>query len=261
VLALFDLQQRFARAMTTGNGTALVGHLLGGSDPATRLAIHSRHYATSLATALCEKFPASAWLAGAAVVRDAASAYARLYPPLQPCIAEYGRDFPRFIARHWRAAHLPYLEAFAELEWAVGRASIAIDAPSLSWTELANRGAERLVDSTLGLQLGVYYVRAAWRIDELMQAYLGGAAPERFGLLNTATLIEVQGARGAFQLTRLDPATFAFRTALVGGRTIGEAAEAALAIDATFDLGNGLRALVAAGLVTGCAIGEQEALP
>ena len=259
MLALFDLQQRFARAMTTGDTTALTGHLIGGSDPDARLAIHLRHYATSLATALCDKFPASAWLAGTAALREAADAYTRLHPPLQPCIAEYGRDFPQFLARHARAPKLPYLASFAELEWAVGQASIAIDVAALSWTELANRGAEGLVDATLALQPGVQYVRADWRIDELMQTYLGGAAPERFVLLEVATPIEVHGARGAFQLTRLDAATFAFRTALAAGRTLGDAAETALAIDATFDPGNALRALVDARLVIDTSIGPREA--
>lgn len=261
MLALFDLQQRFAHAMTTGDGTLLSGHLIGGSDPDARLAIHLRHYAMSLATALCDKFPASAWLSGTAVVREAAEAYTRLHPPLQPCIAEYGREFPQFLARHPSAAHLPYLASFAELEWAVGQVSIAIEVAPLSWTELTNRGIEGLIDSVLALQPGVHYVRADWRIDELMYAYLGGAAPERFVLLDLATLIEVRGARGALQLSRLDPATFAFRMALAAGRALGDAADTALTIDATFDPGKALRALVEARLVTDSSIDEQEQGP
>ena len=260
MLALDELQQRFARAMTTGDATELVGHLRGGSDSRSRLAIHLRHYATSLATALCDKFPASAWLVGAATMRDAANAYVRLHPPLQPCIAEYGEDFPQFLSRQAFAAHLPYVQSFAELEWAVGHASIAIEAPPLTWPELANLGAEHIVDSTLVLQLGVHYVRAAWRIDELMQTYLAGAAPDRFVLTAAPTAIEVLGARGAVRLTRLDEATFAFRAALAVGRTIGDAADSTLAINATFDPGTALRALLNERLVTSCSTHEQEAL-
>jgi hypothetical protein len=161
VHALVDLQRSFARAMTSGNGAALGGHLRGGPDLDKRLVIHLRHYATSLTAALCDKFPASTWLLGTEVVREAAAAYVRLHPPLQPCIAEYGRDFPQFLARHPRATRLPYVRSFAELEWAVAQASIAVDAHPLSWTELAASGAERLVDSRLALQPGVHYVRTA----------------------------------------------------------------------------------------------------
>ncbi len=256
--ALADLQRSFAHAMTSGDGAAVGRQLRGGHDPGKRLAIHLRHYAASLAAALCDKFPASTWLIGAVAMREAAQAYARLHPPLQPCIAEYGRDFPAFLARHPAAARLPYVRSFAELEWAVARASIAVDAPPLSWVELAARGAERLVESSLVLQAGVHYVRADWCIDELMQAYLSGAAPERFVLADADTRIEVRGARGAFTLARLDAATFAFRTTLAAGRTVGEAADAALTVDQAFDPGGALRALADAELVTASATEPQE---
>lgn len=258
MLGLVDLQRSFARAMTSGDGAALGGHLRGGRAPGQRLAIHLRHYAASLAAALCDKFPASGWLVGADVMHEAADGYARLHPPLQPCIAEYGRDFPQFLGRHARAAGLPYVRSFAELEWAVAQASIEIDAPPLSWTALAARGAERLVDSTLVWQPGVHYVRADWRIDELMQTYLSGVAPERFVLVDADTLLEVQGARGTFRFARLDAATFAFRTTLAAGRTVGEAADAALDLDPGFDPGGALRALVDAGLVAASSAGTRE---
>jgi putative DNA-binding protein len=258
VHGLVELQRSFARAMTSGDGAALGGRLRGGRDPGERLAIHLRHYAASLAAALCDKFPASSWLVGAAAMREAAGAYARLRPPLQPCVAEYGRDFPQFLARHPRTACVPYVRSFAELEWAVVQASIAIDAPPLSWTELAAGGAERLVDARLVLQTGVHYVRADWRIDELMQTYSSGAAPDRFVLMNADTPIEARGARGAFTLVRLDAATFAFRTALAAGRTVGEAADTALVLDQGFDAGRALRALVDAELVTAGATATQE---
>jgi hypothetical protein len=92
-----------------------------------------------------------------------------------------------------------------------------------------------------------------------MQTYLTGAAPERFVLIEAPTSLEVQGARGAFRLTRLDAATFAFRTALAAHRTVGDAADAALALDPAFDAGHGLRALVDARLVIRRSISRQEA--
>lgn len=260
MLGLDDVQQRFAHAMTTGDGRRIAADLRGGGDPRARLAIHLRHYATSLATALRNKFPALTWLVGPSVMSDAAIVYARLHPPLEPCIAEYGREFPKYLSQHPRAAELPYLLSFGELEWAIAQASIAIARRPLTWTEVANVDAERIVDATLALQPGVYHVRSAWRIDELMQAYLNEATPERFVLMEVPTLLEVQGARGAFRLTRLDAATFAFRAALAASRTVGDAADAALAIEPAFDAGHGLRAIVDARLATHYSIREQEAL-
>lgn len=256
--SLADLQAGFARAMTTGERRPVVASLVGGADPGTRLDIHLRHYEASLVAALREKFPACAWLAGADLVNAAARAYVRAHPPEQPCIAEYGDDFPQFLARWGRAAALPYLESFARLEWAVGQVSIAIDYPCRSWADLVHADPEQLVDSALPLQPGLHYLCSAWRVDALMMTYLGGTEPERFVLSEADTFIEVRGVRGNVQLTRLDAAAFAFRTALAAGHSTGNAAERALERDSTFDAGQALRRLVQAGLVTGTPVIIEE---
>lgn len=250
MLLLADLQTQFARAMTTGEGAPGVMQLWGGANPGKRLNIHLRHYEASLTAALGDKFPACAWLAGADVVSPAARAYVHAHPPTQPCIAEYGEDFPQFLANHGRARTLPYLESFAELEWAVGRASIAIDDPPLSWSEIGRIGSERLIDSVLALQPGLRYLCSAWAVDQLMTTYLSGTEPERFVLPESDTFIEVRGARGTVHLARLDGATFTFRRDLAAGRSVGDAAGSALDRDSTFDPGEALRLLVRAGLIT-----------
>ncbi len=248
--SLADLQSRIARAMTTGECESAVAQLVGGASPEMRLNIHLHHYTASLTAALREKFPACAWLAGADLVSAAAHAFVRTHPPLQPCIAEYGGDFPQFLASFGRAGTLSYLESFAALEWAVGQVSIAIDQPASSWSDLARHGPERLVDSVLSLQPGLRYLRSDWGVDELMKLYLGATEPERFVLLESATFIEVRGARGTVCLARLDAATFTFRAELAQGRSVGDAADRALELDSTFDPGEALRLLVHADLVT-----------
>jgi hypothetical protein len=228
----------------------VVASLVGGTDPSKRLDIHRRHYETSLTAALSDKFPGCSWLAGADLVSAAARSYVHTRPPQQPCIAEYGADFPEFLASYERASALPYLESFAELEWAVGHASIAVDYPPLSWPELARVGSQELVDVALSLQPGVRYVRSAWGVDELMTTYLSGTEPERFVLPESDTFIEVRGARGELRLARLDGATFVFRSELAAGGSIGDAASRALEHDFTFDPGQALRLLVDSGLAT-----------
>jgi hypothetical protein len=65
------------------------------------------------------------------------------------------------------------------------------------------------------------------------------------------TCIEVCGARGDLQIGRIHSAAFEFRAALNAGRSIGDAAGAALACDELFDAGTALRQLVEAGLAIG----------
>jgi hypothetical protein len=247
--SLADLQGTFARALTAGAAaTPFAAELVGGADSAARFAIHQRHYESSLTDALRTKFPACAWLAGADVVAAAARAYARRYPPSRPCIAEYGREFPGFLAAFGRG--LPYLESFAELEWAVGQASIAVERTPCSWTEVSRLDPERLVDSRLVLQPGLHYLASSWRIDELMTTYLGGSEPERFELVESNTWVEVRGARGEVGVSRLEPSVFEFRTALAAGIPLGEAASRALDTDASFDAGAALRTLADTRLIT-----------
>ncbi|MEO8464641.1 MAG: DNA-binding domain-containing protein [Gammaproteobacteria bacterium] len=249
MLSLADLQCSVARAMITGETEPAAAWLVGGARPEKRLDIHLRHYEASLTAALREKFPACAWLAGANVVSAVACEYVRARPPRLLCIADYGEDFPRFLANDGRARTMPYLESFAALEWAVGRVSIAIDHPPISWSDIGRMGSERLLDSTLSLQPGVRYLSSTWGVDELMATYLSGIEPERFVLPESDTFIEVRGARGAVHLTRLDGATFTFRRELAAGCSIGYAAGAALDRDSTFDPGEALRLLAHANLI------------
>lgn len=248
--SLDDLQDGVARAVVAGEVEPVAPALVGGADPAKRLGIHRRNYEISLTAALCDKFPATAWLVGAELVADAARAYVRARPPRKPCIAEYGGDFPEFVARYGRAAALPYLCSFAELEQAVADASIAIDSPPLTWAEIASIGPERLLDLGLTLQPGLRYLRSAWAVDELMTMYLAEAERDEFVLPEEDTFVEVRGARGTLSMTRLDAATFSFRTALRRGRSIAAASDTALECDGNFDAGAALLQLTQSGLAT-----------
>ncbi len=77
MLSLSSLQARVAHAVIMGDVEPVAAYLAGGADPRKRLAIHQRHYETSLTRALCDKFPATAWLAGTDIVAAAAREYIR----------------------------------------------------------------------------------------------------------------------------------------------------------------------------------------
>jgi putative DNA-binding protein len=238
---------------------ALTPHIVGGRDPKARLAIHHHHYQASLTRALMEKFPAVSWLTGEGFATDAAQAFVRRHPPAAPCIAEYGADYPPFLGSRPGAERLPYLRAFAELEWHVGQVSIAVERPPLAIECLASIEASELADHRLTLQGGLRYCAAAWPVDELITLYLRDAAPERFAFEPVCVQLEIRGARGEFNIERLEQPEFSFRSAIASGETIGIAAEHAFDADATFDPGQALLRLVGAGLVI--AIDKPETNP
>ena len=252
MLSLSNLQRRVRNAVIADAGTGmddLAPLLVGGRDPRGRLAIHRRHYEASLVAALMEKFPAVTWLTGAAFITEAARTFVHRHPPRVPCIAEYGAGFPQWLADRAGAERLPYLRAFAELERCVGRAAIAVDVPPIALSAFADH-EETLADLRPCLQPGLNYLAAAWPVDDLMRLYLSDAAPDRYVFEPMDLYLEIRGARGEFQVTRLDAASFHFRNALARGQSIGGASEVGLEQDALFDPGQALVALVASGLVT-----------
>lgn len=242
-------------------GEADLGGLLwGGRHPERRFAIHQRHVESSLTSAVVGRFPATGWLVGGRRIEAAARAYVHRFPPAAPCIAEYGETFPEFLATWPDTAHLRYLPDFAALDWHVGRVAIEVTRPAFDRTDLVGLDAEALPLMAVGLQPGLHYHGTHWDLDGLLQQFFADDAAERWHLREEAVYVEVRGARGAFQLSRLDPATFTFREALMVGCSLGTAATAATAVDPTFDPGVALLALLDERLVVALTsrIGAHE---
>jgi hypothetical protein len=250
VLALHNLQKAVRDALILDDISGLDSVLVGGRDARTRLAIHQRHYRASLITALLDRFPAAVWLLGSTFVTEAARRFVRVHPPSRPCITEYGDDFPAFLSGLPGAADFPYVRPFANLEWHLGRVSLAIVRPALTQADLAELDPDRLADLTLPLQPGVQYLQTAWAVDDLMRLYLTDSAPDRFTLNEGQVWIELRGASGEIHMNRLDRGTFTFRMALSAAPPLGEATASALDVDATFDAGEALTALINEGLAT-----------
>ena len=249
--SLAETQLRLRRAVVGDDAASVVPLLIGGRDPERRLAIHRRHYESSLVTAIRTKFPATAWLVGSPFLDDAAKKFARQHPPATPCIAEYGEEFPGFLSTHPSAARVPYLYSFAELEWHLGQAAIAVDRPTLAFEGFSRFDMNTLMDTRLALQAGLRYLYASWPVDDLMKLYLSETAPSEYRLAPADVWLEVRGARGEFQINRLDLAEFVFRKAIWEGQSIGASAERALDANAEFDSGRAFTALVGSGHVIG----------
>jgi hypothetical protein len=175
---LADLQADIAAALTDARTPECEPLLIGGARPGDRFAIHQRHYRSSLARAIVERFPATVWLTGSDFVAHAAAAFVRARPPARPCIAEYGDSFPTFLAAQPEAARLPYLAQFATIDWHLGRLAVAIDAAPIA-------------------------LRIDWALDELFTCFLGGRAPDQFTLRAETVWLELHGERGELSLRRL----------------------------------------------------------
>jgi hypothetical protein len=249
---LAETQLRFRDAVVQGavqHAISLASLLVGGRSPEKRLIVHQRNYRQSLVEALLIKFPATGWLLGTQILTEAATHFIREYPPQGPCIAEFGAEFPDFLSRSPAAVRALYVREFAELEWHVGKAAIAVSAVPVALEELSSIEEQALPDMVLQLQPGLHYLSMSWPVDELFELYLSETIPERFEISPAEVRLEVRGARGEFHFMRLDPAEATFRKAISEGQSIGGAAESALEVNAGFDPGKELVALINDGLV------------
>lgn len=253
--SLAETQSLLGTAIIDGETGGVAPLLSGGGDPLERLAVHQRHFESSLVQALIQHFPAMEWLVGTARVAEAAKDFIRRNPPTAPCIAEYGAGFPRWLAGHVRADTAPWLRAVGEIEWRVGRATLAVSREPVSLSALSSVDPLCLPEIRLSLQPGLSYLRADWPADDLLKLFLSESAPESYALDPMRVRLEISGARGTFSLLRLSPSDFEFRRAICAGRSVGEAADRA-ARCADFDAGAALATVFTDGLVT--SIGRKN---
>ena len=155
---LADVQQRIRDAVVTGDAASAASLFVGGKDAGRRLAIHLRHYRASLATAVLGRFPATGWLVGSPLLEEAAAQFVREHPPSAPCIAEYGQRFPQFLAGWPGMERVSYLREFAELDWHLGRLSVAIDLPAVTRAEVAAIAPDDLADAARELRFRQFLV-------------------------------------------------------------------------------------------------------
>lgn len=260
-MSLAELQQRFRDALVTGDAEHVAQALVGGADPRARLAIHQRHYEASLVRVLLERFPATQWLVGSEPVIDAAREFVRLQPPAAPCIAEYGEAFCAHLAASPIGDRVPYLRAFAECDWHLGRVAVSVDRPTAGaepGAAFSGIPAEAVANTRVVLQEGTHYLQSAWAIDTLVALFVGERAADHVVIEPGDVCLEIRGSRGAFWLTRLEGADFAFRQGLHAGLTLAEADERGWAISESFDPGRAIAAIWSAGLVTAVTTSRTE---
>lgn len=245
-LRLLDIQRNLHRSILAGDVRSAVG-LTGGRFPHERLAIHLRHYEATLVSVIIGKFPGAEWLVGTSYLTQAATQFVHERPPSAPCIAEYGWDFPAYLATCPGSDRVPYLRDFAELEVRVGLVSIAVTEPAVPVSSVS---PQDWPITRLNLQSGVHYLATAWPVDELLQVFLSDAAPEALSLEQQPAHLEIRGARGEFRFQRLTAGDFIFRKSLRDGHAMGTAAEAALEQDDLFHPDQAFAELLSSSLVT-----------
>lgn len=257
-LTLLELQTRIGGAVLGADIAEIVEIIVAdGLDPAARLGIYRNHALATLGAALKATFPVVCRLVDERFFAYAAHEYLREHPPRSRCLVEYGVDFPDFLAGFQPCKDLPYLADIARFEWALHIAATVREEPSLQVGALAMIPPERAGYVGFRLQPSVNYLASPWPIDAIWRANQEGEVPP-VDLASGGTSLEIRRADEAVVWRRLDPGTFAFRTALADGLGFAAAIAIATQRDLEFDVIPALQRMFAEGLAVDFSILPEE---
>lgn len=219
-----------------------------GSDPLPRFNVYRNNVIVSLVDALAETFPVCQALVGEAFFRSMARSYVRESLPSSPVLARYGRDFPEFVESFAPARPVAYLADMARLEWHYLDAHHAADEEPLSAGALHDslRAARTLHAVRLRCHPSLRVLDSAHAIASLWAAHqgtmdIGSVDPlqgECAWLLRSGITVSVRRAAAA---------AGRWLGALSGGRSLGDALDAALERDPAFDAAGHLAELLRLG--------------
>ncbi|HSF05204.1 MAG TPA: DNA-binding domain-containing protein [Methylomirabilota bacterium] len=256
---LRELQADLRAALLGGpQGPAAAAVREDGLAAEARLAIYRHHVLATLTDVLKATYPVICRLVDERFFAYAADRYIRRHPPTRPCLFEYGGPFADFLETFPPCRHLAYLPDVARLEWAMNVAEhagdvVTLDGRALRSVETADIPRLRFIfDPSLAL------LASPWPIDRIWRANQPDAADGTVDLAAGGARLEVRRVVDDVVFRSLEPAPWAFRSALAAGRALEAAAAAALTLDAGFDLAGALRELLADGVLTAFTLPPEE---
>ena len=260
-MRLSERQSDFAHALLKPDAAVPVG--LAGPDgmPAEkRFAVYRNNVVIGLIDALRANFPATRRIVGEEFFREMARRYVAIEPPSSPILLDYGAGFPDFIDCFEAAEPLRYLSDVARVERAWTEAYHAPEAVALDRDALAEIPYDRTPELRLDLHPSLRVVRSRFPVLTIwrMNVADGVAAPvdldaggEDVLILRPAADVEVRS---------IPPGGAELILRLAHGRTLTQAARAALTASETFDLSANLAGLIGAGAFVGFKLDEPADL-
>jgi hypothetical protein len=180
--------------------------------------------------------------------------------PRSPLMLFYGDAFPAFLADFEPAREVPYLADVARLEAARTRAYHAADAKPLTPAALSRGLPEAMAGKRINLHPSVEIVASDYPIVTIWAM--------NSGEIDLAPITDWRGedalvSRPGFdvEVRRLPPGGKTFLQDLAARNPLGEAAAAALAANASFDLAANLAALLAGLAIEMTNQSKEDSLP
>jgi hypothetical protein len=249
---LAERQRGFAAALLDAAAETPPG-LVGpdGVPSPRRFAVYRNNVVVGLCDSLKGTFPAVCRIVGEEFFLAMARAYVVTDPPRSAMLLEYGGGFPDFVERFPPAAGLPYLADVARIESAWKESFHSAEAAPLPAAALAALPEERVAELRLRLHPSLRLVTSHYPALTIWRMNVDGGVPKPVDLASGGEDCLVVRPAAQVMVHSVPPGGAVFVRMLGGGAPLGEAANAALAAAADFDLSGNLAGLLSAGAVSG----------
>jgi hypothetical protein len=228
---------------------------------AVRFAVYRNNVFAGLIDALQESFPATARIVGEDFFRAMAREYVRLSPPQSPILLDYGARFAAHIEAFEPARELPYLADVVRIERAWLEAYHAAEANSLGTTHFVTRDSAALPHLCLQLHPSLRVVRSRLPALSIWRMNVPGGEPAPIDLESGGEDALIVRPAADVEVRSLPAGGAEFIASLASGASVLDAATAAWAAHASFDLAANLGGLIGCGAIVGIDQPNTNRLP
>jgi hypothetical protein len=225
------------------------------ADQKRRFDIYRNNRVVSLIDALRSTYPAVQQLVGDEFFKASARAFLDANPPVQPVMAEYGREFGGFISSLPNTDRLPFLRDVAELEWWKLQAYHCRDAPVLPASALADIAPQSIMDTRLECHPALHCIISEWPIGSIWMASTsksGNTDSAQSGVdMKNGEAVVITRPQIDVQVSIVAAAGAEFLKLIQDGDALGTAAEQGLERDIGFNAGEHLTGLINLGAFSG----------
>lgn len=221
-------------------------------DLASRFAVYRNNVWVARLGVLDDLFPVARRLGGDDFFHTLGRRFFEAAAPTTPVAVEWAAPFAAWLSGDAAVAEWPWLVDVVRLEAAWIAAHEAAEAEPLGPADFAGVAPEALLARRLLFHPSLALVASAFPVGSIWMAHHDTDEPGPLATTAGETVLVVR-PDAEVVVAGLAPAEAAFVGALVDGTPLGEAGEAALAVDPDFDVGSQFVALVRLGAVTGIA--------
>ena len=254
-MTLAALQAHMARALfDRGEEAATLALFKGDSTRAQQaLALYRGNLGATWEKSLSAAYPVMQVLVGEEFFAPLVRAFGKQMPSTDGDVHRFGARFAEFLAAFAPVASYPYFVDVARYEWALHRAHFADRIVVLDRTMLANLSPQQLEDMRFRWNPACTLLTSSWSISAIWKAHQTKAAapifndlPQQLDCVDYAITVR---PTWRVDLLPLSAAAYQALRQIEQGASLGEAVDAALAIDEDFAFASHLQQWIDAALL------------